>query len=198
MLTATPIPINYFGNTLSPIFETILLIALFIIPIKLLFNLISVPTKKKSHREDRAVREVVYYSREVTFEPVHSGFLLSKSEFEFYKVLLSALEGENLIVFSKVRLGDLVKVAADSDGWAYGHNEINRKHIDFVICDGTNSKVLFAIELDDNSHEKEYRQKGDQIKDKALTQAGIALFRQKVTTKYDVESISKLIMEYLN
>ena len=46
-------------------------------------------------------------------------------------------------------------------------HKIAQKHVDFVICD-QDLYVLFAIELDDSTHETRDARKRDHLKDKAF------------------------------
>jgi len=70
-------------------------------------------------------------------------FLFSTAERSFYKALRAIVPDH--MIFVKVRLGDLVSIP-DHSFW--GHfSPINRKHIDFLVCDPTLAPVL-AIELD--------------------------------------------------
>ena len=67
-------------------------------------------------------------------------------------------------------------------------HKIAQKHVDFVICD-QNLYVLFAIELDDSSHETKDAKKRDRLKDKAFAAAGIPLKR---ITEIDKKEIRRL------
>ena len=54
------------------------------------------------------------------------------------------------MIFVKVKLADLVQSKSRQSLWDY-FTPINRKHIDFVVCDPTLSPVV-AIELDKVNH----------------------------------------------
>jgi hypothetical protein len=73
--------------------------------------------------------------------------LFSKAERSFYQTLRSLVPDH--MIFVKVKLADLVTLRPQQSFWEH-FNPINRKHIDFVVCDPTLAPVL-AIELDDLS-----------------------------------------------
>jgi len=91
-------------------------------------------------------------TREFAWQPMQrnpvpfrrSNFLFSKAERSFYKALRSLVPDH--MIFVKVRLADLVRMKP-SGGTFWDHfSPINRKHVDFVVCDPTLAPVL-AIEL---------------------------------------------------
>lgn len=56
-------------------------------------------------------------------------------------------------------------------------NRIDRKHVDFVLCDRQTLAVVAIIELDDSSHKRSRAKRGDETKNKALAAAGIPMVR---------------------
>jgi Protein of unknown function (DUF2726) len=70
--------------------------------------------------------------------------LFSKAERALYQGLRSLVPDH--MIFVKVRLADLISVKPSRSFWEH-FSPINRKHIDFVICDPTLAPVV-AIELD--------------------------------------------------
>ena len=74
--------------------------------------------------------------------------LFSKAERSFYQVLRSVVPDH--MIFVKVKLTDLVCSKQRQSLWDY-FTPINRKHIDFVVCDPTLAPVV-AIELEKLNH----------------------------------------------
>src|SRR3954464_8304045 len=70
--------------------------------------------------------------------------LFSKAERSFYKALRSLVPGH--MIFVKVTLADLVSLKPRHSLWEH-FSPINRRHVDFVICDPTLAPVV-AIALD--------------------------------------------------
>lgn len=61
--------------------------------------------------------------------------LLTPAERSFYGVLISAV-GDSALVFSKVRVADVLKPqkGLDRSNWQRAFNRISSKHFDFVLC----------------------------------------------------------------
>ena len=114
--------------------------------------------------------------------------LLSKAEFSFFRVLQQAC-GDRYVVLIKVGLGDLVTVKAGTENWQSYRNKIDRKHIDFVLCDPQTMHVVAAVELDDQSHNSEKSRQRDEVKNKACEAAGLPLIRFKAQRSYDPKVI---------
>ena len=119
-------------------------------------------------------------------------FLLSKAEFSFYRVLQQAC-GERYVVCPKVGLGDLLYVKKGTEKRQSFRNKIDRKHIDFVLCDPQTMAPVAGVELDDKSHQSEPAQKRDADKDKACRDAGLVLIRIKARRAYEVGEIAAVL-----
>jgi very-short-patch-repair endonuclease len=91
------------------------------------------------------------------------------------------------VVLAQVQLSRfmLVKRVDKAQSW---RNRIDRKSVDFLVCDKS-FRVVAAIELDDSSHERTDRKKADNDKDAALTSAGIRLIRWKTKSLPDAAAI---------
>ena len=88
---------------------------------------------------------------------------LSPAELNFYRVLQTAVS-DWAIIFIKVSLGDLFY--AQTGDWKKNQgyrNKIDRKHVDFLLCDPQTVKPILGIELDDKSHQREDRKKRDEF-----------------------------------
>ncbi len=104
-------------------------------------------------------------------------FLLSKAERSFFGVLHQEFAG-SFHIFGKVRLADLVKpLVSDGPSWWTAFNKLSSKHVDFVLCEPSDLRIVCCIELDDASHDSASRQKRDTFVDQCLASAGIPLVR---------------------
>lgn len=112
--------------------------------------------------------------------------LLSKGEMAFLLVLEHLVAG-SYRVFAKVRLMDLVKMAPEAEGKGFWIHNAGNMHVDFVLCDQTQTLFLLAIELDDKSHRAEKRRKRDQFVNEVLACAQLPLLRVSCREAYDVE-----------
>jgi hypothetical protein len=120
---------------------------------------------------------------------------LSPAEFSFYKVL-SSLIGARLTIQSKVRLADIFFVARPNENVAF-FNKINRKHLDFLICDCSTMKPLFGIELNDSSHNQDDKQERDEFVESVFHVAGLPLLRVPVRRAYNSREIAAQIAPFL-
>ncbi len=129
---------------------------------------------------------------------VRKNYLLSKAERSFFGVLQQAVgtddeDGGRYLIFAMVRLADLVYIRKGTEKWQSWQNKIDRKHIDFVLCDKDTVKPLLAIELDDRSHETQKRQDRDGFVDAALQAAALPLLRVKAKAGYSVREIAEAV-----
>lgn len=116
--------------------------------------------------------------------------LLNEKEQVLFHRLVEAMP--NCYVMAQVRLADIVGVKK-GNGWQTWFNKINRKSVDFVICDKSFA-VLACIELDGKTHEQEDRQKADESKDEALQAAGIPIVRIMTSKLASTDEI-KILLE---
>lgn len=123
-------------------------------------------------------------------EPV----LFTPAERAFIGVLESAL-GDQLRVFGKVRLADVIKVkpGLSASGRQQAFNRIQSKHLDFVVCDCSDLSVQFVVELDDSSHQQSRRRARDEFLDKALSAAGVPIYHFPVKRTYSAPDIRGVI-----
>jgi very-short-patch-repair endonuclease len=121
------------------------------------------------------------------------GVLLSPAEINFLRALTSAVR-EDWLVFSKVRLSDIIKVRSKTRKSQTWQNRIQGKHLDFVLCDYETLEVKLAIELDDGSQPRTER---DRFVYVALTAAGLTLLRVRAQEKYETAALRKDIEDAL-
>jgi hypothetical protein len=95
----------------------------------------------------------------------------------------------------KVRLADVIKVRSgmNETGWQSAFNRIQSKHLDFVVCNAKDLAVQYAVELDDQSHDRAKRQGRDEFVDKALQAAGVPIFHFSAKRSYAVAEVQKTL-----
>lgn len=82
---------------------------------------------------------------------------LSAAELSFYEVLRGVV-GSRAVVCPKVGLADVFWVhLEDKSKFRIYTNKIDRKHVDFLLCEVASMRPLVGIELDDRSHQREAR-----------------------------------------
>lgn len=121
---------------------------------------------------------------------------LSNAEISFFQVLRSVV-GDRAVVCPKVNLGDLFFVATgDHRKNRALANRVDRKHVDFLLCDPRTMRPVLGIELDDKSHEKAERQARDQLVEAVFKAAGLPLARFAVKSGYSTADIQSQIMPH--
>ncbi|MFT3685880.1 MAG: DUF2726 domain-containing protein [Phycisphaerales bacterium] len=118
--------------------------------------------------------------------------LLSDAELKFHTALTAAMpilcqranRQDAPLLFAKVRLGDVLTPdrnktpeRSGSDGWQAARNKIDRKHVDFLLCNPATTKPVLVIELDDKSHQRPDRQERDKFLNDACKTAGLPIWR---------------------
>jgi very-short-patch-repair endonuclease len=123
--------------------------------------------------------------------------LFTKAERILYHHLRQAV-GLDYQLFGKVRLGDLLEIKREA-GSRQGHrNRIDRKHVDFLLCDPATLRPLLAIELDDASHQRPDRRERDEFLERALAAAELPLLRLGIRPGYDEEELRRRIDDFLD
>ena len=122
--------------------------------------------------------------------PYQTRPLLTKREHHFYRLLRREADRYGLIICPKVGLKDLMTVCGTRKYMRY-FRLIAQKHVDFVICDD-DLRVLFAIELDDSSHDTKDARRRDRFKNRAFRAARIPLIRVR---EYDSRTVHALIQD---
>ncbi len=115
----------------------------------------------------------------------------SSAEASFYRVLKTML-AERLLICPKVSLAEIFYVSRPNENAAY-YNKINRKHVDFLLCDPATLKPRLAIELDDASHQRADRMERDDFVDEVFSTAGLPLVRVPVQAAYNTAELAELL-----
>lgn len=118
--------------------------------------------------------------------------LFSKAERSLYRALRSFVPDH--MIFAKVKLADLVSMPARQPLWEH-FSPINRKYIDFVICDATLSPVL-AIELNHLRSPKSDRPTVDEVKS-LLANASLPVVHIPQKRHYLFNELRRLLRPYL-
>ncbi len=120
---------------------------------------------------------------------------LTKAEFSFYSVLRSAV-GDRVVILCKINLNDLFYVAKPNENQG-ARNRIDRKHVDFVLCDPKTMQPEVALELDDKRRERADRRERDGFVDRVFETAGLALVRIRAQRGYNPGELREVLGEYL-
>lgn len=121
---------------------------------------------------------------------------VSRAELSFFQVLRLVVADE-MLVCPKVSLGDIFFVVSQEKRQAY-RNKIDRKHVDFLLCDPQTLKPQMGIELDDSSHQRKDRQARDRFVDGVFEAAGLPLLHVPARASYVADEIRSLINQALH
>lgn len=124
-------------------------------------------------------------------------FFLTRAEHECYDALVEAV-GAEYRIFGQVHLPTLVDHTVRGQDWRAALAHINRKSVDFVLCDKAYLSPKLAIELDDKSHERPDRQERDREVERILHEAGVPLLRIENRGNFNPSELSQRIKETLN
>jgi hypothetical protein len=124
------------------------------------------------------------------------GVLLSPAEVTFLRSLHLAVR-EDWLVFSMVRLADIIKVRQKTRKTSFWQGRIQNKHLDFVLCDYETLEVKLAIELEDEATSRPENTQRDKFLNTALHAAGLPLMRVRAEAKYETAAIRKDIEDAL-
>jgi predicted RNA-binding Zn-ribbon protein involved in translation (DUF1610 family) len=121
---------------------------------------------------------------------------LSASEQSFFQVLKTCVP-TGVHITTKVRLADLFYVPRSAEKRQGQINKIDRKHVDFLLCDAATMRPLVAIELDDSSHQAENRIERDIFVDEVFRKADFPLIHFQAKRGYNPNEISARLGSYL-
>lgn len=124
-------------------------------------------------------------------------YFFTMNEKHLYSIINKIAEKMNVVIFSKVRLADLIYIKSKSENYYTHWNKIKAKHIDFVICNKINYNILFVIELDDKSHERQDRIERDIFIDNALEAAKLPYFHIKVENNYNADYLEEIFKTFI-
>lgn len=123
---------------------------------------------------------------------------LTPAELNFFRVLQEAV-GNHMHVCAKVALGDIFSVKSkDQSQFRIYTNKIDRKHVDFLLCDPQSMRPVVGVELDDRSHQREDRRARDAFVDEVFRAAGLPLLHIAVRRSYRPEDLAAQFSPYLS
>ena len=121
---------------------------------------------------------------------------LSASEISFYHVMRGTLSADVTICI-KPRLGDILFVRQPHQNHT-ARNQINQKHVDFLLCETLTMKPRLVVELDDSSHHQKKRQDRDEFVDAALKAAGLPILHVRAARSYVPQELFQQITQAIN
>lgn len=124
--------------------------------------------------------------------------VFSPKEGYFYRDVRPIAERLGLIVFTKMRLADLLEVPKNHPEFTKWFNHIKAKHIDFIFVD-REYHIKLLVEVDDPSHNRPDRQARDQEVDEMFRQQGLEVLHLRVWGRqYGADDLETIITNALN
>jgi len=135
-------------------------------------------TEEASAEDIQVEEKVVRAVKSRSAEKYEERSLLTPTEKKFYQYLIKDLEGYDVVVNSKVRLEDILKVVnTDSRSELYKmRGYVKSRHIDFILCD-SEMNMICGIEVDDDSHSTEQAKEIDEFKNDIFRKIHKELYR---------------------
>lgn len=124
-------------------------------------------------------------------------YFMSKTEHDFFNQLYS-LFNQYYHIFPQVHLSTILDQKVVGQNWKGALSHIDRKSVDFVICDKTNISPLLAIELDDATHTREDRVERDAQVEAIFQAAGLPLLRFENKGQFDRNEIYRQVYYAIN
>lgn len=119
-------------------------------------------------------------------------YFMTRTESSFYNALQNAV-GNEYIVFAQVHLSTIVDEKIEGQDWRAARAHIDRKSVDFVLCDKESISPKLAIELDDPTHDRADRKNRDEIVEGVLEQADVPLLRIKTSEHGSLDELAEMI-----
>lgn len=130
-------------------------------------------------------------NKKLTVFPYKQKYLLTKTEYKFYKTLKEICDQKQIIICPKVRLEDFIEVSQTENKQKY-RGYIKSRHVDFLLCD-SKLYIKAGIELDDSSHNTAKAQEVDELKDNIFNAINIPLYRIKTNSQDYTAEINNII-----
>jgi predicted RNA-binding Zn-ribbon protein involved in translation (DUF1610 family) len=112
---------------------------------------------------------------------------------------LKAVVGDSTHIFSKVKLSDLFYAKTGDYGKNRSYtNRIDRKHVDFLLCNVKTLQPILGIELDDKSHQRADRQERDDFVNHVFEAAKLPLLHVSVQRGYSQNELKSKLSAYLS
>lgn len=129
-------------------------------------------------------------NNKVLFNYRRKDIIMTLAERDFFK-LLENVAGDRYFVFPQVHLSAIIDHKIPGQNWRAAFRHINEKSVDFVLCSKTDLKPMYAVELDDRSHDSNIRQKRDEEVERIFKAIDLPLIRFRGYKNLSIDDISQ-------
>lgn len=123
--------------------------------------------------------------------------VMTSSEAVFYKRLQAIVNGK-YIIFPQIHLSALGSNRTQGRYRMAGFQRINRRSVDYILVDPDTLQTVYAVELDDSTHDTEKGRAVDALKSEILRQINIPLVRFRNTQTLSDEDIVRAFSDAHN
>ena len=131
-------------------------------------------------------KSIYSYSRKDT--------IMTDGEISFYR-RLEAIAGDRYYIFPQIHIDLLVDHQRKGQNWQGALNAIQRKSVDYVLCDKQTMKTVYAVELDDSTHDSVKRIARDAGVEDMFASIGLPLVRFRDVTDITDDQIAQKFQE---
>lgn len=173
-------------------------------------TVVNIPrTKNQFIQEAQAKVSTEYYNRVKKLKTAREHpytsrkTVMTNAEKALYNIMFDAFNsrlaciGKSVLIFPMVRMADFIQLDESLDWDKGAFLRIAYKHIDYLVCDRDSFDILFAVELDDEYHNKADKMARDKFVEDTLRMCNIQLFRVNERIKNVTDSSISNIIDYL-
>ncbi len=168
--------------------ELLLYIGGFILILAIVFNRIQANMDGRGSKSDRDAVTAKAEKRRYAYTPRNS--LMTRREGEFFWKLQNVTQ-DRYFIFPQVHLSSLLDHRIKGQVWSHAFRHINGKSVDYVLCSKTTLQPVYAVELDDRSHDKADRIERDIEVEHIFQEANIPLVRFRDYRELSEEDIAR-------
>ena len=122
---------------------------------------------------------------------------ITASEKDFFKILEEAA-GDRYYIFPQIHLSALFKNETVGRYHKLAFQIINRKSVDYVLCDKVTLEPAYAVELDDSTHDTADRIKRDENVNRLFALSSLPLVRFRNYRNLTAEDIAQKFIDARN
>lgn len=181
-----------------PAFVAIAMIMLLVWGLMMCYKILFKNDKKKNDKEQTENDNETPTDENVTYPYKLKQRVFSDKEGYFFRDVRPIADKLGLIVFTKMRIADLLEVPKNHPEFTKWFNRIKAKHIDFILVD-QDYHIKMLVEVDDPSHNRPDRQARDEQVDEMFRQQGLEVLHLRAWGRqYGADDLETIINNTLN
>lgn len=137
------------------------------------------------------------YQYTKTYQYIKKQHLLRKDEAEFLRILEQIIDNRYYI-FPQVHISSIVEHKINGQNWKGALSHIDRKSVDYLVCDKQYLSPILGIELDGSSHSEEDRISRDTVVERVFKDINLPLLRIDVRDRSNIEFIQGEIAKIIH